>query len=471
MRNWLIGLSVLLIGATTEIAQAVPWEYDPYRIKVWIAADDPRLLDQAAQRQLREQILQRSWISAKAVWEIEVEPCPVSLRWDAYHNLARMAPLTLPEAAQETASIDKIILVTIRSVGPQIELAARQFDFRTRQWGGVHRDQVGNLRLVGVATVELLHRVFEPVGMIERIEEDETLVMMKAQGLTESAKSPANVPAGAALTVALRRMNRVGEMLPDGLQSVDWTVLEVLDEQWNYKRCKVLSGFRRPLAGRKSIRVERIAIAVKPAERETELRLASRQGEPLAGYEIYAKDTQTGESERLGESDEQGVVAIAADPSHPLRLLYVRSGGSLLARLPLVPGLVASVTAVTSDNSRLIEAEGFVLGWRRRMLDIIARRELIADRIRRRIADEDLEGAQLWLDELLKMTTINDLLYQFRQAKNEFLDGDGVDSRVSAQITQLFDKTQVLASQNYNRDLERDLTVQVRKLSDAQAAN
>ncbi|UUO08988.1 hypothetical protein M4951_11865 [Blastopirellula sp. J2-11] len=462
----MIGFALLM----TNTASAAPWEYDPYRIEVWIAADDPRLLEEAARQQLRERILERSWISAKAVWEIDVAACPADLRWDAFHNLSSMTQTLAPIRDAEGPALDKIALVTIQTHGSQIKLATRQFDVRTQQWGGVHRDQVGNLHLVSSAIVDLLNRSFEPIGQIERIDEDEALVAMKAQGLADTAESPASVPPGSAMTVALRRLNRVGEMEPDGLQPVDWTVLEVLEDQWNFKRCKILSGFRRPLAGRKSIRVQRLAIAVKPSYEQTELNLASRLGNALAGYEIYAKDTKSGESERLAESDEHGVVKLALDPAHPLRLLYVRSGGSLLARLPLVPGLVPQVTALMSDNSRQIEAEGFVLGWRRRMLDIVARRELIADRIRRRMEEDDVDGAEKWLDELQQMTTINDLLYQFRQAKNDFLEGDSSDPRGSAQITQLFDKAQQLASKNYNRNLERDLSEQVRKLRDSKGA-
>lgn len=468
MRTYLTMILAACLALLAQPAWAVPWEYDPYRIEIWIAADDPRLIDATAQQQLRERIQERSWISAKAVWEVVPLPCPNELRWDAFYNLADMTQPVASVNSDDT--LDKIALVTIQTQGSQIELAVRQFDIRTQKWGGVHRSQVGNLNLVPSVAVDLLRQSFEPIGKIERVEEDEALVVMKAQGLADAPDSPAIVPPGAAMTVATRRLNRVGQLEQDGVQTIDWTVLQVLDDQWNFKRCNILSGFRRPLAGRKSIRVERIAVAVKPANDATELQLTSRQGRPLPGYEIYAKDTKSGDSERLAESDEHGVVDLTQDAAHPLRLLYVRSGGSLLARLPLIPGLDSQVTARVGDNSREIEAEGFVLGWRRKMLDMIARRELLAQRIRRRIEEDDVDGAELWLDELQKMKTINDMLYQFRQAKNDFLEGESSDPRVVAQITQLFDQAQQAASKNYNRDLDRDLAVQVKKLRDSKGA-
>ncbi|MCC9604434.1 hypothetical protein LOC68_28065 [Blastopirellula sp. JC732] len=458
----IVGFSLLI----ADTALAVPWEFDPYRIEVWIAADDPRLIEESAQQQLRERIEQRSWISAKAVWEVDALPCPADLRWDAFHNLSGLTQPVKPLAIEVPK--DKIILVTIQSQGTQLELAARQFDVRTQRWSGVHRDQIGNIHLVSSVVVDLLRRCFEPIGQIERVDDKEALVVMKAQGLAETPDSPAVVPPGAALTVAMRRLNRVGQLEKNGVQTIDWTLLEVLEDQFHFKRCEIFSGFRRPLAGRKSIRVERLAVAVKPSHEQTELRLASRQGSPLPGYEIYAKQTRTGDSERLAETDEHGNIDLIQDPQHPFRLLYVRSGGSLLARLPVVPGLEPELTATVSDNARQIEAEGFVLGWRRKMLDVIARRELLADRIRRRMEEGDVAGAEMWLEELQKMTTINDLLYQFRQAKNDFLEGEASDPRTSAQISQLFDKAQQLASKNYNRNLERDLAEEVKQMRKSQ---
>lgn len=468
MRSYLTAIVVGFLSLFASSAWAIPWEYDPYRMEIWIAADDPRLIEPASQQQLRERIGQRTWISAKAVWEVDVVSCPNELRWDALYNLDGMSQPVASVNSDDT--LDKIALVTIRSQGPQLELAVRQFDVRTQMWGGVHRSQVGNLRLVPSVVVDLLRKSFEPIGKIERIEEDEALVVMKAQGLADAPDSPAIVPPGSAMTVATRRLNRVGQLEPDGVQTIEWTVLQVLDDQWNFKRCNILSGFRRPLAGRKSIRVERLAVAVKPANDQTELQLTSREGRPLPGYEVYAKDTKSGDSERLAESDEHGIVDLAQDAAHPLRLLYVRSGGSLLARLPLIPGLESQVMARVGDNSREIEAEGFVLGWLRKMLDMIARRELLAQRIRRRIEEDDVDGAEQWLAELQAMVTINDMLYQFRQAKNDFLEGESSNPRVVAQISQLFDQAQQAASKNYNRDLDRDLAVQVRKLRDSKGA-
>ncbi|TWT32152.1 hypothetical protein [Blastopirellula retiformator] len=459
----------LIVGFCLSLSQtalAAPWEFDPYRVEVWIAADDPRLLSDSAQQQVREKIEQRSWIAAKAVWQVDVLPCPAPLRWDAFHKLGEMTQPVNPQTAD--APVDKIILVTIQSQSPQLQMAARQFDVRTQRWSGVHREQIGSLRLVSITAVDLLRRCFEPIGKIERIDESEALVVMKAQGLADTPDSPAIVPNGSALTVAMRRLNRTGQLEKNGVQMIDWTVLEVLADQFNFKKCEILSGFRRPLSGRKSIRVERLAVAVKPAYQQTELHVRSREGSPLPGYEIYAKDTQSGESERLAATDDHGVVGLPQDPQHPFRLLYVRSGGSLLARLPLVPGLESELTATVTDNARQVEAEGFVLGWRRKMLDVIARRELIADRIRRRIEEGDVEGAEKWLVEMQEMTKINDLLYQFRQAKNDFLEGgDASDQRTSAQITQLFDKAQQLASKSYNRNLERDLADEVQKMRKA----
>lgn len=65
----------------------------------------------------------------------------------------------------------------------------------------------------------------------------------------------------------------------------------------------------------------------------------------------------------------------------PLVLLYVKSGDTVLARLPLVPGLNEVDLADLPSDARRLEAEAHFKGFQGEILDLIAKRAILSSRV------------------------------------------------------------------------------------------
>ncbi len=94
------------------------------------------------------------------------------------------------------------------------------------------------------------------------------------------------------------------------------------------------------LQGRKNKRTFRMALKVRAFGDSTMLRLHLQKDPdfPLIGYELYDKELDSTSMTFIGRTDWNGRLLVERNDK-PLRLLYVKNGGAVLARLPIVPGL------------------------------------------------------------------------------------------------------------------------------------
>jgi hypothetical protein len=77
-----------------------------------------------------------------------------------------------------------------------------------------------------------------------------------------------------------------------------------------------------------------------------------------------------------------------------LRLLYVKNGGAVLARLPIVPGLHALDVADLSGDDTRLQAEAYIRGVQNAIIDLVAVRELFKARIRLRLERSEMPKAE-----------------------------------------------------------------------------
>ena len=114
--------------------------------------------------------------------------------------------------------------------------------------------------------------------------------------------------------------------------------------------------------------------------------LRQQPDQPLVGYEVYSRPPEDEQStELIGRTDWRGELWIERDARQPIQLLFVRNGQQLLGKLPLVPGDQPLLVAPLRDDELRLEAEGFLLGVQENLVDLVARREVLAVRIRREI--------------------------------------------------------------------------------------
>ncbi|NLY03174.1 MAG: hypothetical protein GXY83_44565 [Rhodopirellula sp.] len=155
----------------------------------------------------------------------------------------------------------------------------------------------------------------------------------------------------------------------------------------------------------------------------------------------------------------------------PLCVLLVKSGGALLARLPIVPGVEREIVAPVPDDDQRLEAEGFVNGLQEELVDLVTRREVLVARIRGRMAEGKFSEAETLLSELRQMKNREEF---GRDLDREHKKIYSEDPAVQRRIDKLFTDTQKLLQQHLDpaelEQLIRDLAEARRAVSSAKTS-
>jgi hypothetical protein len=182
-----------------------------------------------------------------------------------------------------------------------------------------------------------------------------------------------------------------------------------------------------------------VAIGLRADPGESTVRLLSRteSDKPLVGYDLSAQNMDEKPMRQVGVSDNAGEVAVAAGKT-AIQMLFVKSGGVILARLPIVPGADKRVDVRLPDDDVRLRAAARLAALREDMIDLVARRNIFMARIRQEIEDKNFDHAtQLLesLDELPGHTQFNQSL------ERETLHHRTSDLQVQRRIDQLFSQT------------------------------
>ncbi len=213
------------------------------------------------------------------------------------------------------------------------------------------------------------------------------------------------------------------------------------------------------LQGRNNKRTFRTALKSRPFYDQTVLRMHVRGAvkEPLIGYEIYEKELNSKDMTFLGRTDWNGRLWLEKT-ENPLRLLYVKNGGAVLARLPVVPGQTElEVADMTGDDLRL-QAEAYIRGVQNAIVDLIAIRELFAARVRLRLRKGEMKEGEDLLNSLREQPTNEKIAEDMGKKQTMFLKllGSG-NANQRKMIDQMFSTTRELLSKHINPKLIRDL--------------
>jgi hypothetical protein len=392
------------------------WDYSPYRIRVWLATSPSAELNAASRAEMLETLTWQAQVCGGATWRLEATVAPAALQPSM---LVALDNLTAAQIGQvkEAWSVDKIMLVAVREVDGAFQIACREVDSRTRTLGVPLRATCWQRARLARDVSDLVAETFSPLVRVEMSRGKKATVRVRANGLVHGDSCVSRVSAGDVLQPVIRRNGRNGEPKAGGIQIVEWTYLLVREPQEYTLECDVYSFARNPLVGRSSATVERMALRVRPHGTQTELRLVTRGDvpQPMEGYEIFAKKPvseeageQPGNSERLGWTDWKGSIRVTRTEL-PMRLLYVKHGGHLMARLPLVPGLTPTAEAILPGDDKRLETEAFVRGMESTVMDLVARRAILSARIRRRLQEGKQDEARKLMDEVKALQTKDDL--------------------------------------------------------------
>jgi hypothetical protein len=364
-------------------------------------------------------ISDRAAVVFAGAWDLEVIDAPRQLQRLMFADLPHISQEVMVAASEKAdLAADKIFLVALTTANDRPAIAVRELDVRTRELSDVVYATCAGTAEMPLALWDAMAEAFTPLARIEQVEQRTIVARLRAGGLISNEASSANVQPGMTLRPVIRRNDRTGQPAKGGLQPIPWTLLTVDEWHGSVLDCTLHSGYRTAIPPRGGVRMERLALLVRAKYPATRLTLRSRSdaAKPLVAYEVYRRVGDE-EPELLGHTDDQGAIVIPATEGS-LQTLVIRNGKQLLARLPIVPGQEESLTAEVVDDDARLAAEGFVASMDSRALDLVARREVIASRIRARLKDGQLPEAQQLLDQYRRLESRADLnrdLDRYRQ--------------------------------------------------------
>jgi hypothetical protein len=423
LHNSLLTAFVLFFTFLPNRAHAqAAWEFTPYQAKTWIAQEAVPQLPPSITAALSDTLPARIATTWSGVLRVEVAPAPAKLRCRLLAHFEQLTADTIAASVEpKELDTDKIFLTALHAGSRGFVLRLRELDCPSRQLGPLVEIPFSAIASLPSVITDALAESFTPLARIEIVDDGKLSARLRAGGLITDPDSPANVEPGMILRPVIRRNDRDGHPAKGGIQAIPWSYMSVDDKHDATLECTLRSGFRAAIPARGGVRIQRLALLVRPRRDATRLTLRSRgdKSKPLAGYEIHRRlDGETQETQLLGLTDNRGELLVPRADATKLETLVVKNGQQLLARLPLVPGYEESLTAYVVDDDGRLAAEGFVAALTSRVIDLVARREILAAQIRARVKDNKLDEAQKLLDDFRRLSTRADLtrdLDQFRQ--------------------------------------------------------
>jgi hypothetical protein len=487
----LVGVATLLAApAPAARAQSV-WELTPYRIRVILAAAEAPGLSPRLQADLSKDLVARVHALIGASWDIKVgvavpsrlaseiegliadvpevavaEKC-VALRSAMLASLHDVTIESLPKELLDDAKIDKLILLAVVPGPTGYRAEARELDLRVRMWSTPVAVSVWQPAKLCDAALRAVRAAFAPLAQVTSVdlETKQVTLRLRAGGFPLRDEAIALVEPGDLFRPVLRHLDQTGKLA--GVNAIDWTYLVVQKNTPMGLACKMHSGFRTPISGRVRGRKEQLALGVHPPHRSTTLTLRSRtrREEVLAGYDVYSHAPDSETSQLIGRTDLRGSLAIPPNEQHPLRVLLVKHGGKLLARLPLVPGIPPEIDAEVANDDQRLYAEGFAKGLQDELIDMVVRGTVLLSRAQTRIAEKDFDRAKEMVKELGDLMKARDR-FALRLTQERKLVGSE-DKLVQAKITAMFNDTHKLLNLYLDPKSVEDLDRKLRAAENA----
>lgn len=390
---------------------------------------------------------------------------------------------------------DKIFAVAVTRESDLFKIRVREIDAKMRVVGPTVETQVALWEAVPRAVAHASEQAFAPLARIENADTKLAELRLRAGGLILGESHPAKIHPGDVLQPFVRRDDRNG--VPTLLQSIPWTYVAVVETDGIIATSAIYSGISGPLAGRKNRRTQKICLRVRPVYDRTDLQMGIT-GDPkgrISGAEVFRRTPGDTDLQFVDRADWRGIAEIdvrepptakyevpigeAPAPGKPpkmkqseialrapLYIYYVKHGGTLLARLPMVTGNVGVEYAVLPDDRRRLESEAFVKGIQGEILDVVARRKILEARIKQMIEEKKAGEAKKFLEELRNEKNYDKMLENLNAVQRRILSADRAPITPGTQkrIDQMFDITRQMMQRYLQDNLLRDMDNAVNKM-------
>lgn len=348
---------------------------------------------------------------------------------------------------------DKLFIVHVATERLPWTVSVVELDCLMRNFSIVHRLPVSAPTQLASVIGQAVTEVFSPLVRIEDAGQRTAKGRVRAAGLITDENSPAAIRAGDFLVPMMRRNDRNGD--PIAIGPISWSYLLVKEVNGSSLNMDYHAGKSGGLQGRQNKRTFRTATRVRPFGDSTVIRLHAQRdpSSPLVGYELYERQLDSPEMTFVGRTDWDGRIQIEKTDT-VMRLLYVKNGGAVLARLPVVPGQTAlEVADLVGDDQRL-RAEAYIRGIQNAIVDLVAIRQLFAARIRMRLEQGRLEEAKELLEALRNEPTYEKIAADMGRKLTQL---KGRNASEQARIDRMFAQTREMLVKNISPGLLREI--------------
>ena len=454
-------------------AAELPFEQRPYRVLVSFAVENRPEFGSAFAASLQETVEARLQVRFGQMWDVSIEQtrgwAPV-----ASDVLSRRTDDEL-NAAYLPTDADKVFLTGIARRDGAYLAFAREWDRNSRSAGPTLSRTTYDRRLVGDLAADLIHDLFRPIALATSVDDAGVDLLIRAGEYLTPDPDSQPFREGDYLTTYFRYLNRQRELRQ--LQHVPWTFLRVEAVDRARLRCSVVSTFRRSPLGGARRRVELIGMRARPLFDHTALHMAPRGATniPMAGYRVDVMDrmptAEDAVEDRLSlTSDRRGVVRIPSFPDQPLRHLLVHSGKSVLARVPMIPGLEPEMTLNPPSDRARLRVEGALAMLEGDLIDTVARRAVLMARARRSADAGNWDEVNTFIAQIKALPDFNrfeDLITAIRTPAVE--TSRRLGDRVAAmRINRMCDDLQQVAEEHLDSQKIRDFEQEIAALRSAQ---
>lgn len=433
----LLTVACCTVGLPRAGSAQVVWELTPYQFHVYLAAAPTPELPPHVVTELGSDLVDRVDVTVGAAWNMSVSIPEASLCRTMLFDLDDVGLDAIPK---EALANDKVTLVTISKQVIGFHLAARELDVQTQMFSATVEMDVPQKALLSDALFSAVVEAFAPLASIKTSEGDKVELRLRAGRLSSRDPALLSVLPGSIFQPIIRYDDREGN--PKKILALPWSFLAVEEVTEAQLTCHLYSGLHSALAGRRRGRVRQLALAVKPPNKPTRLTIQARSGSkrPLGGYDVFLQKPGETSTEWLGRTDLAGSILIPPTPNL-LHILYVRNGGQLLAKLPLVPGLEESVVASVIDDDQRLAAESVIMAAQEELLDLVTRRAVLTARISAAIKAGNPSEADDLLVQLYALRTRDQFTQQLDQERKKLVSDDPLIER---RIDLMFSKTRKL---------------------------
>ena len=453
----------LFCSHTTQAAEQKYWELSPYRIQLHVAVDDSQRPQPELGARLLANLKKQIRATVYPLWttEITLTTGPAKQRL-----LTQIHQLENTSSEALATGCDKHIFLTATATPLGITLQSREFDCTTRRWGAVQQRHIRQAWMLPAQCFDLICQTFAPLATIRQLPDQdkgkEILLRFRGSDLPQQTDlSFLNVP-GEAYQPLMVRTSSSGEVKADSIRNIPWTYLTLAEQKEEGWHAAVHTGTRRPFGVRRRGRIEHLALAIRKPTGTTQVRFHARHDatQSLTGYEVFRREPTATGSHPLGLTNTRGSVTVLPGKSM-VTLLFLRSEGQLLAKVPVIPGAKALIEVPIADDTARLRAQASLTSLTEQLIDTVAQRNILVARVRDRIHNGKIEEAQelfTILDNLPGRAKFNQGI---KSAENRKLN-HSADPKVQARIEKLFADTRKLLSRFLNTkqisELQGELT-------------